>query len=72
MMWCSDFPHSISNWPIDVEIALAQMTELSRAERDRLMWRTAADLYRLPYDPLLSGVVDPTSATSAELEVEEA
>ncbi|MDO9487785.1 MAG: amidohydrolase family protein [Sphingomonadaceae bacterium] len=70
MMWCSDFPHSISNWPIDVEIALAQMTELSRAERDRLMWRTAADLYRLPYDPVRSGVVDSASTVSAELETQ--
>jgi uncharacterized protein len=62
MMWCSDFPHSISNWPIDVEIALAQMTELSRAERDKMMWRTAADLYRIPYDPVASGVVEPVAA----------
>lgn len=49
MMWCSDFPHSISNWPIDVEIALEQLAGASRAETDRIMWRTCADLYGLAY-----------------------
>jgi len=47
MMWCSDFPHSISNWPIDVEIALAQMERVSEAERERLLWRNCAELYGL-------------------------
>ncbi|WP_165818367.1 amidohydrolase family protein [Frankia canadensis] len=50
MMWCSDFPHSISSWPIDVEVAHSQMTAVNDAERDRLLWRTCADLYGLPYD----------------------
>lgn len=65
MMWCSDFPHSISNWPIDVEIALEQMTRVSRAEQDRMLWRTAAELYGLPYDPVRSGVRPPSSAAAA-------
>ncbi len=51
MMWCSDFPHSVSNWPIDVEIALAQMTTVSQAERERLLWRTCTELYGLPAQP---------------------
>jgi len=50
LMWCSDFPHSVSNWPIDVEIALAQMTDVSEGERDRMLWRTCADLYGLSYE----------------------
>jgi len=25
MMWMCDFPHSVSNWPIDVELAHAQL-----------------------------------------------
>ena len=49
MMWCSDFPHSISNWPIDVEIARSQMTDVSEAEAEKMLWRTCADLYGLPY-----------------------
>lgn len=68
MMWCSDFPHSISNWPIDVEIALAQMTQISLAEKNRLVWRTAADLYRLPYDPIASGVREPAADRAAQVE----
>ncbi|HWU25325.1 MAG TPA: amidohydrolase family protein [Rhizomicrobium sp.] len=51
MMWMSDFPHSISNWPIDVELADAQMkyAGVTEEEKDRMMWRTTADLYRIPY-----------------------
>lgn len=49
MMWCSDFPHSVSNWPIDVEVALSQMVDVSQGERERMLWRTCADLYGLPY-----------------------
>lgn len=49
MMWCSDFPHSVSNWPIDVDIALSQMRAVSDGERERMMWRTCADVYGLPY-----------------------
>lgn len=54
MMWCSDFPHSISSWPIDVEIAHSLMQGVSESERDRLLWRTCADLYGLSYEDELS------------------
>ena len=47
LMWCSDFPHSVSNWPIDVEIAQAQLVDASAAERERILWRTCAELYGL-------------------------
>ena len=52
MMWMCDFPHSVSNWPIDVELAHAQLEAgaVLPEERERLMWRTVADLYKLPYE----------------------
>ncbi len=52
MMWMTDFPHSISNWPIDVELAHAQMKHagVTEDERQRLMWRNVADLYGIPYE----------------------
>jgi predicted TIM-barrel fold metal-dependent hydrolase len=52
IMWSSDFPHSVSSWPIDVELGLAQLDQASvpEGERERIMWRTCADLYRLPYE----------------------
>jgi len=61
MMWMSDFPHSISNWPIDVELADAEMAEagVTADEHERLMWRNSADLYQIPYE------VAPTSRIQA-------
>ena len=52
MMWMSDFPHSISNWPIDVELAHAQMkgAGVPSDEQSRMLWRTVADLYEVPYE----------------------
>lgn len=52
MMWMCDFPHSVSNWPIDVELAHAQLKAggVPADEWERLMWRTAADLYDIPYE----------------------
>jgi predicted TIM-barrel fold metal-dependent hydrolase len=52
MMWMCDFPHSVSNWPIDVELAHDQLkaANVTGEEWERLMWRTVADLYKVPYD----------------------
>ena len=52
MMWMCDFPHSVSNWPIDVELAHAQLNAggVPPDEWERLMWRTVADLYQVPYE----------------------
>jgi len=52
MRWMGDFPHSVSNWPIDVELAHAQLKAggVPPDEWDRLMWRTVADLYSVPYE----------------------
>ncbi len=52
MMWMCDFPHSVSNWPIDVELAHAQLKAggVPPGEWERMMWRTVADLYEIPYE----------------------
>ncbi len=56
LMWSSDFPHSVSNWPIDVELAHAQLEAagVPDDEWERMMWRTCADLYNLPYETTAS------------------
>jgi predicted TIM-barrel fold metal-dependent hydrolase len=58
LMWSSDFPHSVSNWPIDVEIARSQMVDVSEAEAEKMLWRTCADLYGLPYSESTARLVD--------------
>jgi uncharacterized protein len=60
IMWGPDFPHSTSNWPYDCEIGkeLLERAGATPGEVDRMMWKNAADLYKLPYDdsPVLSRV----------------
>lgn len=61
MMWMCDFPHSVSNWPIDVELAHAQLQVggVPPEECERMMWRTVADLYKIPYElPAVSAGAD--------------
>ncbi len=52
IMWGPDFPHSTSSWPVDYQ--LGQSSSKSRcatpSEIERIMWRKAADLYKIPYD----------------------
>jgi predicted TIM-barrel fold metal-dependent hydrolase len=52
IMWGPDFPHSSSAWPVDYELGLEVLERAgcSESEIERIMWRNAADLYRLPYD----------------------
>ena len=52
IMWGPDFPHSSSNWPVDYQLGkeILERHGASRGEIDRIMWRNAADLYKLPYD----------------------
>jgi predicted TIM-barrel fold metal-dependent hydrolase len=52
IMWGPDFPHSSSNWPVDYDLGreILQRAGATEAEMERIMWRTAADLYKLPYD----------------------
>jgi predicted TIM-barrel fold metal-dependent hydrolase len=51
LMWSSDFPHSVSNWPIDTELGREQLQRAGAtgSESDRMMWQTCAKLYGLPY-----------------------
>jgi predicted TIM-barrel fold metal-dependent hydrolase len=52
IMWGPDFPHSSSAWPIDYELGLEilERAGCTESEIERIMWRNAADLYKLPYD----------------------
>lgn len=52
LMWSSDFPHSVSSWPIDVELAEAQLKNgnVPADEWERMMWRNCADMYKMPYE----------------------
>ena len=52
IMWGPDFPHSSSNFPLDYELGLEilERTGATRSEIERIMWKTCADIYKLPYD----------------------
>ncbi len=52
LMWSCDFPHSVSNWPIDVELAHDQLKigKVPQDEWERIMWRNCADLYKIEYE----------------------
>ena len=52
IMWGPDFPHSSSSWPVDTELGreILEREGASEGEIERIMWRNAADLYKLPYD----------------------
>jgi predicted TIM-barrel fold metal-dependent hydrolase len=52
ILWGPDFPHSSSNWPVDYELGreILERAGATPSEIERIMWRNAADLYKLPYD----------------------
>jgi uncharacterized protein len=52
IMWGPDFPHSSSAWPVDYELGreVLERANCSESEIDRIMWRNAADIYKLPYE----------------------
>jgi predicted TIM-barrel fold metal-dependent hydrolase len=52
IMWGPDFPHSSSAWPVDYELGreILERAGCSESEIERIMWKNAADLYKLPYD----------------------
>ena len=60
IMWGPDFPHSTSSWPVDYELGLEilERAGATPSEIERIMWRNAADLYKLPYD-------EPAAITAA-------
>jgi predicted TIM-barrel fold metal-dependent hydrolase len=52
IMWGPDFPHSSSNWPFDYQLGLEilQREGATPSEIERIMWKNAADMYKIPYD----------------------
>jgi predicted TIM-barrel fold metal-dependent hydrolase len=60
IMWGPDFPHSTSSWPVDYQLGLEflERAGATPSEIERIMWRNAADLYKMPYD-------DPAAVTVA-------
>ena len=52
IMWGPDFPHSTSSWPVDYQIGLEMLQRVGAtpSEIERIMWRNAADIYKLAYD----------------------
>lgn len=52
IMWGPDFPHSSSAWPVDYELGreVLERAGCSESEIARIMWKNAADLYKMPYD----------------------
>ena len=52
IMWGPDFPHSSSSWPLDYQLGreVLQRAGATESEIERIMWKTAADLYKVPYD----------------------
>jgi predicted TIM-barrel fold metal-dependent hydrolase len=61
IMWGPDFPHSSSAWPVDYELGLEilERAGASPSEIERILWRNAADVYRVPYE-----VPDPVSVAA--------
>jgi predicted TIM-barrel fold metal-dependent hydrolase len=52
MMWGPDFPHSSSNWPCDYQLGreILERAGATPSEIERIMWKNAADMYKIPYD----------------------
>jgi predicted TIM-barrel fold metal-dependent hydrolase len=52
ILWGPDFPHSASSWPVDYDLGreILERGGCTPSEIERIMWRNAADLYKLPYD----------------------
>ena len=78
IMWGPDFPHSSSAWPVDYELGLEILKRAgaSESEIERIMWKNAADIYKVAYDAAMPSapasrrdrrrtVVDPTGSCMA-------
>jgi predicted TIM-barrel fold metal-dependent hydrolase len=49
MAWSSDFPHHGNDWPNSQRVfsALVGGLDVTREERERLMWRNAAKVWKI-------------------------
>jgi predicted TIM-barrel fold metal-dependent hydrolase len=52
VMWGPDFPHSSSNWPVDYQLGkeILERAGATPSEIERIMWKNAADMYKLAYE----------------------
>jgi predicted TIM-barrel fold metal-dependent hydrolase len=52
IMWGPDFPHSSSAWPLDYQLGreFLERAGATPSEIERIMWKTCADVFRVPYD----------------------
>ena len=52
IMWGPDFPHSSRSWPVDYQLGreILERAGATAGEIERIMWRNAADTYKMPYD----------------------
>jgi uncharacterized protein len=50
LMWASDYPHSVTTWPKSHEFIADQTKHNTPEEREKLVWRNSAKLYRLNAD----------------------
>ena len=55
----SDYPHADTTWPHTQDKLHAQIAHLSRADRDRICWGNAAELFDLEVPASL--IADPNS-----------
>ncbi|HLG66256.1 MAG TPA: amidohydrolase family protein [Acidimicrobiales bacterium] len=47
VMWASDYPHPDSTWPESQEVVAKHFEGLPDDDKQRIVWRNAADLYHL-------------------------
>jgi predicted TIM-barrel fold metal-dependent hydrolase len=47
VMWASDYPHPDSTWPESQEVVDKHFQGLPDAHKQRIVWKNAAELYRL-------------------------
>jgi predicted TIM-barrel fold metal-dependent hydrolase len=47
LMWASDYPHSVTTWPKSWDVIKEQTKHNTPEEREKMLWKNAAKLYRL-------------------------
>ena len=61
MLLETDYPHLDGTWPDTQEILWRQIGHLPRADRRKIAWRNASELFRHPVPA--SVVADPNSSS---------
>jgi predicted TIM-barrel fold metal-dependent hydrolase len=66
VMWSSDYPHAETSWPNSRATAEHALEGYDDDERDKVLWKNAADLYGIPVDATPSEIGEGrATATSA-------